>query len=62
MSRFTTFSLEDVREINRNVIAKKSHASELSEGSQRILRDIRFSRDEINQAFAAARKRLRLAR
>jgi hypothetical protein len=58
MDDFKFFTREDVREINRNVISQKSHVTELSEGSKKVLRETRFSRDEINKAFAIARQQL----
>lgn len=55
-SAFRKFTIEDIREINQRVIDGRHQP--LSETSRRILRHVRFSRVEINAAFAAARKKL----
>lgn len=56
MKKIRTLTLEDVRRVNRDFITGQAHnAAGLSPASQKILRDSKFTRDEINRAFAIAR-------
>ena len=62
MKNTSFFSIDDVREVNRNRINKQSvDLSKLTPVSQKIIRETRFTAKEINQAFAAARKSLESA-
>lgn len=56
MKKIRTLTLEDVRRVNRDFITGQAHnTAGLSPASQKILRDSKFTRDEINRAFAIAR-------
>ena len=62
MKNTSFFSIDDVREVNRNRINKQSvDLSKLTPVSQKIIHETRFTAKEINQAFAAARKSLESA-
>lgn len=53
------FTVEDVRKINERMKSGKARDhSGLSPASQRILRSVTFSAEEINKAFAEAREAL----
>lgn len=59
MSKF--FSRADVQQINQKLKSQSAAAtpsSTLSSTSQKIVRETKFSRDEINSAFQEARRRL----
>jgi hypothetical protein len=54
---FKVFTGDDARRANDDLIAGKNKMpSGLSPVSNRILREFRFSRDEINRAFAEAHR------
>jgi hypothetical protein len=56
----TRFTIEDVQQINDDLISGKARDySNLSPVSQRILRSVSFSAEEINRAFAEARESLK---
>ncbi|MEC5162348.1 hypothetical protein ACFDR9_001065 [Janthinobacterium sp. CG_23.3] len=51
------FTCDDVRQANNDLIARKDKVPVgLSPAATRLLRQSRFSRDEINRAFAEARR------
>ena len=57
MTKF--FSREDVLQANQRLMSKSTPLrDELSTASQKIVRDTRLSRQEINAAFKEARRRL----
>lgn len=57
MKQFKIFNVEDVRRVNRDVIAgKANNTTGLSPAASRILRQSRFTREDINRAFAEARR------
>lgn len=57
MRDITFFTINDVREINQSRIDNKSsNLAKLTPTSQRFIRETRFTTQDINQAFAAARK------
>lgn len=57
MAIFKPFTLEEVRRINRDLIdGKANDTSHLSPASARIISESRFTRAEINRAFAEARR------
>lgn len=59
MNLFTPFfSAEDVRRINDNLDTNVDSNTQLSERSKRILKSVRFSRQDINHAFAQALDKL----
>jgi hypothetical protein len=57
MSNLRLFSRADVLRINQRMIARGA-APVTSEISDKILREVRFSREQINNAYAAARRQL----
>lgn len=62
MKKIKILTREDVRRVNRDVINGKVYNTEgLSPASSRILRESRFTREDINRAFAAARLAVREA-
>lgn len=58
MAIAATFSRADVLDINDRLMRGAATAETLSEGSRSILESVTFSREEINNAFATARRRL----
>ena len=51
MRRFrSTFTLDDIRRLMRDESANKEHPQRLSAGTERILRSIEFSDDDIRLA------------
>lgn len=53
------FTRDDVRKINQQIINKDQvNAPNLSAVSQKILRETRFTRAEINEAFRQARNQV----
>jgi hypothetical protein len=57
MGIFKPFTLEDVRRVNRDLIEGKVYdTSGLSPASARIIRESSFTREEINRAYAEARR------
>lgn len=59
MSKF--FSRADVQQVNQKLMSQGTAAtasSALSSTSQKIVRETKFSKDEINSAFQEARRRL----
>jgi len=57
MRNINFFTISDVREINQSRIDKKSsNVAKLTPTSQRFIRETRFTTQDINQAFAAARR------
>jgi hypothetical protein len=57
MSNPRLFSRADVLRINQRTIMREA-APLASEISNKILREVRFSREQINSAFAAARRQV----
>ena len=56
MKKIRILTLEDVRRINRDLITGQVYnTASLSPASRKILRESKFTRDEINRAFAVAR-------
>lgn len=54
---FKRFTADEVRQANSDVMAKKAKVpAGLSPAATRLLRESHFSRDEINSAFAEARR------
>jgi hypothetical protein len=58
MAKF--FSRADVQQVNQKLMSQgaTASASSLSATSQKIVRETKFSKDEINSAFQEARRRL----
>jgi hypothetical protein len=56
MKSIKVLTREDVRRVNRDMISGQVYnTTGLSPASSKILRESKFTRDDINRAFAAAR-------
>lgn len=55
MKKLKDFTLDDVRRVNRDLISgAASNTSGLSPAGKRVVQESRFSREDINRAFAEA--------
>lgn len=52
------FSIENARQIQQDFIAGKKHENALNREQRRIIDEFRLSREQINAAYAKARKQV----
>ncbi len=59
MKNFTFFTIDDVRKINQHMIDKKNNDSYgLTPVSKTLIQETKFTTQQINSAFARAKKNL----